>query len=139
MRRQSPGDWRLDPEELLGDVGGEYVDDLLRSARPGPLAARLLTASMQEVDLGLCSRFYDRSHFDALFGRGWWRPLWRHLIVQGFKFLFSLLVLVSLVQYWLLEYHGVHVVYNFMILMKICPGSMRARVSWLRTASRLPI
>ena len=70
---------------LLGVDAASYVDDLEVELRIHPSAILILEESIKEQQIGLLGPFQSREHFDALFGRGQWRPLKRHTIHQHDK------------------------------------------------------
>jgi len=70
---------------FLGQAASDYVDDLESDLRVSPMSAEIWKETMKEVNLGLCGEPVTRDVLDDKFGKGNWRPLPRHIIVQGDK------------------------------------------------------
>ena len=72
-------------EGLLGQSAMDFVDGLEADQRIHQHADGILEATLGEIDFGLARPLESRAEVDAVFGRGRWRPLPRHLVFQDDK------------------------------------------------------
>ena len=71
-------------EELLS-MALDHVDKLEGDLWPHQHAVGILKVTLEEVEIGLACPLEDRAAVDAVFGRGRWRRLPRHLVFQAEK------------------------------------------------------
>jgi len=72
-------------ENLLGQNAIDFVDALESDTRVHQHADGILEATLSDIELGLARPLESRAEVDAIFGRGRWRPLPRHLVFQDDK------------------------------------------------------
>ena len=72
-------------EKLLGAAAVEFADELEADTRVHPHAREILSATEEEMALGLMHGFETREQLDNRFGKGNWRAIRRRGIQQGEK------------------------------------------------------
>ena len=74
-----------DPVNLLGVSAIKFVDELEADARVHPHGKDILATTTEELQLGLATGPFTRSHLDQERGRRNWRPLSRRMVYQDTK------------------------------------------------------